>query len=152
MSFAPPLLEVLADQQAHLALLPFDRTRRVYHSQPEFRNHSIVLFQDLSLEDSETFLWFIGPTEVHSCFVVFQVWSTRNDTVHGHVEWRSEEKSDRGFYCERVDFSNPCAIAATCDVAREGSVDITIREHDRAGLEWRNDVALGAIGKVCRVK
>src|SRR6185369_1457135 len=152
MSFAPPLLKVLADQQTHLALLALDRTRRVDYSQPEFRNHSIVFFQNLSLEDGETLLWLVGPTEVHSCFVIFQVWSTRNDAIHGHVEWRSEEEGDRGFHCKRVDISDPRAIAATCDVARERGVDITICKHDRAGFEWRNDVALSAIGKVCRMK
>src|SRR6185436_213465 len=152
MSFTPPLLKVLADQQTHLALLPLNRTRCVDHSQPEFRNHSIVFFQNLSLEDGETLLWLVGPTEVHSCFVVFQVWSGRNDAIHGHVKWRSEEESDGGFHCKGVDFSYPCAIAATCDVARERGVDITICEHDRAGFEWRNDVALSAIGEVCRMK
>src|SRR6185503_581143 len=114
MSFAPPLLKVLADQQTHLALLALDRTRRVDHSQSEFRNHSIVFFQNLSLEDRETLLRLVGPAEVHSCFVVLQVWPTRNDAIHSHVEWRSEEESDCGSYGERVDFSDPRAIAATC--------------------------------------
>src|SRR5215813_11136188 len=35
ISFAPLLLKVLADQQAHLALLAFDRAARVNHCQPK---------------------------------------------------------------------------------------------------------------------
>src|ERR1700741_705813 len=148
MSFAPPLLKVLADQQAHLALLSLNRTRRVDHSQPEFGNHSIVFFQDPSLKDGETFLGLVGPTEVHACFVILQVWSTRNDAIDGDVERCSEKEGDSRFNCKRIDLSDPGAIAATCDVACKSSVDISIGENDRAGFEWWNDVALGAVGKI----
>src|SRR6202008_2278377 len=98
MSFAPPFLKVLAEQQTHLALLPLNRTRRGDHSQSKFRNHSIVFFQNLSLEDRETLFRLVGPAEGHSCCVVLQVWPTRTDAIHSHVECRSEEESDRGSY------------------------------------------------------
>src|ERR1041385_8177777 len=153
MSFAPPLLvKVLADQQTHLALLAFNRAARVNDCQPKLRDHAIVFFENPALKDLETLFGIVGPAEVHTGFVVLQIRSAGNDAIDRNVEWRSEKESHRRFDGKRVDISDPRAIAAAHHVARERGVDVAIGEHDCAGFERRNDVALGAIGKVGSVQ
>src|SRR6185369_14198607 len=72
ISFAPTLLvKVLADQQAHLALLALDRAARVDHRQPKLCHHAIVFFENLALEDLETVFGIVRPAEVHTRFVIF---------------------------------------------------------------------------------
>ena len=143
---------MLANQHAHLALLSFNRSARVYHRQSKFRHHTIVLVQDLPLKHLEALFRIVGPADVHAGFVVFQVWSAGDDAIDRDVEWRAEEESDGRLYRERVNVSYPAAIATACDVTRERRVDVTIGEHDRAGFQRRNDVALGAVGEIGRVE
>lgn len=143
---------MLTNQHAHFALLPFDGTACVYHRQSKFRNHAIVLFEDSSLEDLETFFRIVGPAEVQAGFVILEVWSAGNDAIDRDVEWGAEKESHCWFDGEVVDVADPAAIAAARDVAGERRVDVAIGEHDCACFERRNDVALGAIGEVSRVQ
>src|SRR5690349_10299525 len=134
---------MLANQHAHLALLSFDRSACVDHRQPKLRHHAIVLFEYPALKDLEALFRIVGPAEVHARLVIFQIGPGGYDAIDCDVEWRAEEESDGWFHCERIDVAHPVAIATASDVACEGRVDVTIREHDRAGFQGRNDVALG---------
>src|SRR5687767_530227 len=138
MGPCPPLLiKMLTDQHAHLALLTFNGPARVYHGQSKLGNHSIVLFENSTLEDLETLFPIVRPAEVQAGFVILQVWSAGDDAIDRDVERRSEKESHCRFDGKRVDVTDPAAIAAACDVARERRVDVTISEHDRAGFERR---------------
>ena len=70
------------------------------------------------------------------------MWSTGNNSIDSDVEWSSKKESGSRFHCERVNVSNPRAVTATRDITGEGSVNVSIGKHDRAGLKRRDYVAL----------
>src|SRR6185369_3300930 len=68
MGPGPPVLQMLANQHAHLALLSFDRSAGIYHCQPKLRHHAIVFFQNLPLKDLKAVFRIVGPADVHAGF------------------------------------------------------------------------------------
>src|SRR6185369_17487290 len=100
-------IEMLTDQQPHLALLSLDRARRVDHGQPKFGDHAVILFQNLSLKNRETLFRLVRPAKVHPCFVILQIRSSRHDAIDGDVERCSEKESYGGLHRKRVNVSYP---------------------------------------------
>src|SRR6266576_7154996 len=141
---------MLGNYLPHFALLSFDRASRINYSQTILIYHAIIFLENPALKDSETFLWIIRPTHIQTGFVIFETRSSGNNPVYCDVEGRTKEKRNRRPHCKRVDFANPVTIAASRDVASKCSVDIAIGKNDCSCFEWRNNVSLGAIGKICR--
>ena len=133
-------------------LLLFDRLRGVDKSQSRLLDHAIVFLENLALEDCETLLRIVRPAHIRSCFIKLQTRSAGNDAVDRHFKGRPEEKSEVGFYGKGVNLAHPLAVAAARYISCKRCVDIAICEHDGAGFERWNDVALSAVGKVSCVE
>ena len=95
---------------------------------------------------------FGGEHRLNGCLAyeqqVREIGPAKAESIDRDVEWGAKEESHCRLHCKRINVSHPTPIAATRNVARKRRVDITIGEHDRACFQRRNDVALGAVGKI----
>src|SRR5882724_1999326 len=125
---------MLCDQTSSFTLLLLNGTSCVDWGQPKLIHHSIVFFEDLSLEGSKAFLRIVRPPHIHSCLVVFQVRPGRYYSINSYFERSFEEESEGRFHRERVYFPYPLAIATSGYIPSECRVNVTIGKNNGAGL------------------
>src|SRR6266496_2006033 len=125
---------MLRNQTASFALLLLNGARRIDRSQPKFIQHSIVLFEDLSLKGLKAFFRIIGPSHVQSRLIVFEVRPGRNNSINSHFKRGPEEESLGRFHCEGVYLAHPVAIATPGYIPSKCRINVTISKNDSACL------------------
>src|SRR5437667_5226534 len=125
---------MLRNQTSSFALLLLNGTSCIDWRQPKLIYHSIVFFQDLSLEGSEAFLRIIGPSHVQTRLVVFQVRPGRNNPINSHFERGFVEEGKGGLHRKRIYFPYPLAIATPGYIPSERRINVTISKNNGPGF------------------
>src|SRR5690349_20182893 len=133
---------------AHLPLLLRDGQSSIHNGQVKFINHCLIFIDDTLLELLKTFAGITAQAQVHPGFVVFELGTTREDTLQRDIQGDAEIECTRRLDGKLVEFAYPTLIHTTCHVSRERRIDVAVRQYDRSGFERRNDVMLSAIGKI----
>ncbi len=110
--------------------------------------HGFVLGQNAALKNPEALFHIAADFQIHAGFVVFQSVAAAENAAERHVERRLEVEGEIGPDGEAVEIAHPLRIHPAGHVAREGGVGVAVGADDRAGADQRQDVALGAVGKI----
>src|SRR5882672_7162822 len=89
----------------------------------------------IRLEQPKTFRAVVRQSQVHSCFVIFQLGSPAQDAMHRNIERRTKIKRDVRNRREAIKIAQPTRRTPAGGIARKRRVDVAIRKHEIVALE-----------------
>src|SRR5260221_2820867 len=136
------------DDLPDLLLLMVDAPGAVDDPQAILGRHPVVLLQHPPLEQPEALDRVLAQAEIHAGLVKLDLRARSEDPADGDVDRHPVDEGRVRPHRERIKIAHPARVDAAGDVAREGGVDIPIRQHRHAGLEIRDDLVGEAVREV----
>src|SRR5438105_6663920 len=88
------LAQLAVHNFAHLFLLLFNGTRGIDNVEADFFGHGVVLIQNASLENPETFFHIATEPQVHARFVKFDSIPAAENTADGDIQGDAEIETE----------------------------------------------------------
>src|ERR1700736_2012892 len=130
MVVARTLLVVLAQDFAghssHNFLLARDVMASVDDAQAKLVGELIVDLQHPALEEPEAFNQVGRQSKVHPGLVILKFGPPGQQALERDVDRYAEEEGQVGAWSEAIDPADPVGMHAAGDVARKGSIDVTV--------------------------
>src|SRR5271157_4151600 len=104
------LRQLSLNNLAHVGLLFFNGKRGVDRREVEFRDHALVLFQNLALKNVKALLRVFMQPQIHAGLIELYAAPPHQDALHGNLEGDAKIECGRGLDGEAVKLPNPLAI------------------------------------------
>src|SRR5262245_13318686 len=141
-------IEVRRRKPADDLLLNGNAADGVDDFEAELVDQTIVLAQHLSLEETKALERIGAPAEVHTGFVELQLDTPSHETVERDVDRDSKIQCQIRLDRKTVELPHPLPIDPSSGVAGKRCVSVSIRQHNHAGFERRDDLVEEPISEV----